>query len=134
MDAGGADLRDRAQVHLLLDQLRRWVALGYDLVVHLAPPCATFSTARDRSWRTKVRGPRCPQGYAPRSAKVLEGNHLAVVAAQIAAFVVNVLGGSASLENPGRSYMWAFLAVKELLLEEAQRDVLLNMCLGPLCE
>ena len=39
---------------------------------HLAPPRSTFSKAKDRSWRTRVRSRAQPIGIPPRSSKVKE--------------------------------------------------------------
>ena len=54
---GGLDLSDPAQVGLLLGQLRSWRQAGYRLIVHMAPPCSTFSRVRHR---------KLPGGGGPR--------------------------------------------------------------------
>ena len=47
------------------------------LFIHLAPPCSTFSKARDRNSRTRVRTWAQPGGIKPRSKKVKHGNRIA---------------------------------------------------------
>ena len=127
--SGGFDLRNPKAVEQLLAQLERWHRLGYDIVAHLATVCATFSAARDRSFRTRVRSPACPEGFRPMSEKVVDGNTLAYMTAKIVAFIVEQLNGSASIENPGRSYLWAYLGLLGTLAGLPQKEVMLNMCM-----
>ena len=53
---GGYDLLDPAGREALL---RRWKELlrTHRIVVHFAPPCSTFTFARNRSGRTRLRSP-----------------------------------------------------------------------------
>ena len=51
---GGVDFDDVDQVAALRKELRA-AAASQHLVVHLAPQCATFSRARDRAARTRLR-------------------------------------------------------------------------------
>ena len=106
---GGADFRDATAVDELLAQLHRWHQAGFKIVVHMGTPCSTFSKARDRARRTKVRSLECPEGLPPLAQATVDGNIMAAASVRVATFVVESLGGSASLENPGRSYLWPFV-------------------------
>ena len=63
-----------------LTQLR---AAGHQLVLHFAPPCATFRAARNRSARTRVRSREFPGGLpnlaeATAHARLSEANAIAL--------------------------------------------------------
>ena len=60
--SSGSDFRESKQVTKLKEKLSLLAAEANFLVVHLAPPCATFSRARDRSFRTRLRNKWCPEG------------------------------------------------------------------------
>ena len=66
LDTGGVDFSDLLAVKSLL--WRRWkdlAASGTSLFFHVAPPCASFSRARDRAWRTRLSTPAQPDGDVP---------------------------------------------------------------------
>ena len=49
LSLGGADFRKSYEVEGLKQQLAELHQAGRQLMIHLAPPCSTFSRARDRS-------------------------------------------------------------------------------------
>merc|ERR1712051_1133998 len=68
------------------------------------------------------------EGFRPLPPGVRDGNVLAVVAAQLVRLVVLELLGSASLENPLRSYLWLFYAVLEMLLDLPMKEIVFHQC------
>ena len=92
------------------DRLDYFRETGYDIEVwvHLAPPCSTFSKARDRSSKTRVRFMANPGGFWPRGSKVREGNLIARRAIELARWLREELGASITFENPDQSYLWLY--------------------------
>ena len=87
------------------------------LVVHFAPPCASFSRARDRALRTKLRSKKHPGGL-PSKRDNCEGPNLIVKKCfKLAIWAADTLGAKVSIENPVGSYMWAY--AETLLHEDA---------------
>ena len=74
---GGTYFQQKSDVTLLLAELHSLLASGVSLLVHLAPPCATFSRARDRSTATKLRSADFPQGIPRHAARTREANLVA---------------------------------------------------------
>ena len=68
--SGGKDFSVAAQVRSLKDELRSLADGGRRLYIHLAPPCFTFSRARDRKADTRVRSMEHPEGIPPLSDEV----------------------------------------------------------------
>ena len=128
LETGGLDLRKPADLRRFREQLARWARLGYTIVLHLAIPCSTFSRARDRSHRTRVRSPTQLQGFSPLPEKVRDANLLAVSSAQTGAWVVSELGGCVSIENPAGSYLWPYLRSFGTMEGLPQLEVYLHMC------
>ncbi len=104
----GFDLATDEGLHAAQVELRQLAGHCKQLYVHLAPPCSTFSRARDRSRKTSLRSSRRPHGIAP-GPEVLAGNAVALRAARLAVFAVTECGASVSMENPAISYLWPFL-------------------------
>ena len=77
---GGVDFTKRDQVEELWQHYKKLAGDGAQLVVHVAPPCSTFSRARDRSAATRCRSWSAPEGLNELSAttiqKVREGNEI----------------------------------------------------------
>ena len=123
---GGTDFTDDSA----MEKLRGWfsglAADGKKVVVHLAPPCSTFSRARDRSWKTRLRSSQRPQGLISRSAQCREANVIATRTRDLAEWLVSELGFAVTLENPRNSYLWLFLDFDEKL---AFTDVVFSPCL-----
>ena len=78
------------------------------LFIHLAPPCSTFSKARDRNGRTRVRTWAQPGGIRPRSQKVRHGNKIAKACILFAKWAWQELGATVVMENPDQSYIWSY--------------------------
>merc|ERR1712051_1149024 len=126
--SGGFNLLNPLEVGLLCHQMREWARLGYYIVLHIAVPCSTFAPARDRSVRTRVRSPAMPEGFRPMPDNVRDGNIMAYIAASLVLLVVTELGGSASIENPLRSYLWKYYALLGVLADVPGREVVFHQC------
>ena len=89
--------------------------------VFLAPPCSSFSVARD--WRNPVRSHQKPQGLsglnASQQREVSEGNLLAAVSLSIFRMCME-LGVPSALENPASSRLWK-LHDFETLISQCKR-------------
>ena len=83
------------------------MAQGKQVAVHLAPPCSTFSRARDRSKRTRLRSSTLPRGLDPQEDRTRIGNEIADRAFELAHWAADELGALVTLENPQSSYIWA---------------------------
>ena len=105
--SGGTDFSVAAQVTALKDELRRRSDEGFRLCIHLAPPCSTFSRARDRRADTRLRSMEHPQGIPPLTEEVKYANAVAKRALELACWANRELGAVASVENPDGSYLWA---------------------------
>ena len=124
---GGTDFRDEEQVELLRCHLRSIVADGQQLVLHIAPPCHTFSRAKDRSGRTRVRSREKPDGLEPASWEVIEANVIARNAYSLARWAREELKAFVSMENPESSYLW--LVVSDLdQASDKYSDVVFSPC------
>ena len=74
---GGANFVHRADVDAVRTELLSLMSSGVKLMVHFAPPCSTFSRARDRSSATRLRSREFPQGLARLASKTHEANLIA---------------------------------------------------------
>jgi hypothetical protein len=99
---------------------------GWSLCVHFAPPCRTFSRARDRSRRTRVRTSKFPAGTLPRSPDVVAANALARRISELASECAEA-GLFVSIENPESSYMW-LLPEFEIMKLAGWRDTTFSPC------
>ena len=107
---GGVDFTDLSAVQRTL--WSRWRVLresGFQLFFHVAPPCATFSRARDRAWRTRLRSPAQPGGLYPADARTKEGNLIAYNTALSVVHLVRELDAKGTWEQPAGSYMFRYL-------------------------
>ena len=68
--ADGTDFLEVDQVEALRSKMETWLRSGRAVALHLAPPCSTFSRARDRSRRTRLRSARYPQGLPATRAQM----------------------------------------------------------------
>ena len=59
---GGIDFLDKSAVDALRDEFSQLATSGVKCMIHFAPPCSTFSRARDRSSKTRLRSADYPQG------------------------------------------------------------------------
>ena len=106
---GGMDFESKEQVERLKEQLEDWHSSGVKLVLHLAPPCRTFSRARDRCAKTRLRSFNHPEGLATLSgwkkSLVKSQNCIAEHALDLAAWAAS-RNAIVTLENPKDSYLW----------------------------
>ena len=124
IEHGGADLADDGQFEELLALWQHWASQGFKPIFHMGTPCSSFSRARDRGAKTRIRSPQHPWGLFPHPASQL-GNALAIRSAFAVRHFLE-LGGSGSIENPASSYLWPVL--DELLGDVEATDVLYNQC------
>ena len=110
---GGTDFSDPTAVASLKLELRGLRCEGAKLALHFAPPCATFSRARDRSQATQLRSAECPEGRpdldAGRALLVKTANDIALLTFDLALWAARDLCAAITLENPSSSYLWSFL-------------------------
>ena len=122
----GVDFSDRVAVEAWCDSLAAQLK-DKSVVFHVAPPCASFSRARDRSHRTRLRCSAFPGGWYDDPVTIY-GNRVA----QNTAFVVNTLidryGAAGSWEQPLGSYMMPFLHSINALERDPSSTVVLHQC------
>ena len=123
---GGVDFSQEIELEGVKNYLHELHSSGVQLHLHFAPPCSTFSRARDRSWRTRLRSTSRPQGLAGRAAQCRQGNLIARNTLDLLEWAVRALGAVATMENPESSYMWLFLEFADDL---PFRDVTFSPCL-----
>ena len=114
VEAGGVDFTSRADLGASRTKLKRLHDEGYQLILHFAPPCSTFSTARNRARRTQLRSNVHPGGLpglavAEARSRVAEANAIALETFALAAWAHGELGAVVTLENPHTSYIWPFV-------------------------
>ena len=73
---GGVNFQVDDEVAVLQRRCRHLLDLGFKILTHMAPPCSSFSRARDRSSRTRVRSAGHPEGFCESEAVDL-GNDVA---------------------------------------------------------
>ena len=124
-DGRSGDLGDPQTLSRFLRDVKDGKVLG----ASLAPPCGSFSIARDRTM--KVRSRRCPWGYARlpphERIKVDEGNEALRITLQI----VDALN-SADVpwiwENPATSRMWLVPEVRRHLQDPRSVRIVADQC------
>ena len=115
---GGLDFECLEDVEKMKAYLGELSASGVRLLLHFAPPCATFSRARDRSWKTRLRSTQRPQGLLGRGAQCRVANTIARRTLDLLEYAVEELGAAASMENPRSSYLWSYLDFRDDLVFE----------------
>ena len=125
--SGGVNFAVESQVLGLKTRLQKLFKQGRRLCLHLAPPCATFSRARDRSSRTRLRSGKFPDGLPACKSLVEEANKVAEQAYDLATWAAEELGAVVSMENPRNSYLWDFVAGLPQTNDE-YHDVLFCSC------
>ena len=130
---GGTDFTSKPQVERLKAHLRVLRMSGKRLVIHLAPPCSTFSRARDRSKATRLRSSSHPAGLAwlnPERAEIAgEANQIALHAFDFAVWAAKALDAVVSLENPSGSYIWPWSTLQKDFSESSFEDAVVSQCL-----
>ena len=106
---GGVDFSKEDELNGVRNYLHELHVNGTKLILHFAPPCATFSRARDRSWRTRLRSTARPQGLPGCGAACRTANLVARNTLDLIEWSVKTLKATVSMENPESSYMWPFL-------------------------
>ena len=106
---GGTNFLEEGAIRQLQSELKKYIDAGQRVALHLAPPCCTFSRARDRSRKTRLRSSAFPGGLPRCSEQVKEANAIALAAFDLAVWAAR-LGILVSLENPRKSYIWDFYA------------------------
>ena len=101
-------------------------------VLHLGPPCSSFSMACNRFKRYAMRSSREPAGFANlpphRAQKVRLGNALAEIAVRLAD-AQEKAGNLWMLEQPATSLMWLFGPLAELIARATTFPVTVDVCM-----
>ena len=126
--SGGTDYLDSTQVAEVWQSWEDWTNKGHKLAFHFAPPCSSFSRARDMNSRTRLRDTSRPEGINPEEEKTAQGNMIALRTAESIRFLVEELGAVGTLENPTGSYLWPFLDQIGSLSSLHRKDILLHQC------
>ena len=122
---GGTNFGNDWEVEVVKNYLAELASSGVILMLHVAPPCATFSRARDRSWKTRLRSTARPQGLRGLGWWCREANRVARNTLNLVEYCVKSLGAMASMDNPSTSYLWSFLEFDE---EVEFNDVVFSPC------
>ena len=124
----GVDFSDDTAVQKWCSSLHDRLA-PYDFVLfHVAPPCASFSRARDRSHRTRLRCNSFPAGWYPDDAVTTYGNTIARNTAFVVNFLLDNFQAAGSWEQPLGSYMFSYLHSVDALQHEPSGSVVLHQC------
>ena len=108
LESGGIDFACGEAVRELKARLQEWKHAGAHLVLHFAPPCATFSRARDRSRLTRLRSPQHVAGLPGVGAEVEAANRVADLTKDLAEWAAEELNAIITIENPETSYLWDY--------------------------
>lgn len=127
LSLGGVDFANDGRVRDLWKEWQHRADEGFKLLFHVAPPCASFSRARDRSVRTRLRSSSSPAGLYPDDPTTHLGNIVAQNTAASVDFLVS-LGAAGSWEQPAGSYMMPFLDSLGALTS-TREAVVLHQCL-----
>jgi hypothetical protein len=110
---GGADFEIASQVQAIKEYLRSLRTADSRLILHLAPPCSTFSRARDRSQATRLRSLDHPEGLpaltGERRREADSANTIARHTFELAKWAAKELRAVVCIENPLSSYMWSYI-------------------------
>ena len=77
VETGGIDFLNQVELDQLWQSWRDEAAMGKRIYFHAAPPCSTFSRARDRSSTTRLRSSLFPAGLYPGETKTEQRNESA---------------------------------------------------------
>jgi hypothetical protein len=133
LQTGGTDFSSRIEIAKLKKILQRLRSEGKRLVIHLAIPCCTFSRARDRSKKTRLRSTAYPWGLPALSPEarelVTEHNAIAHEGWAFAIWAAKALDAVCCLENPSGSYIWPFFESLQTKGEVVFQDAVVSQCL-----
>eukprot|EP00972_Heterocapsa_arctica_P026671 3926262-Heterocapsa_arctica.AAC.1 len=93
-------------------------------MVHVGPPCTTFSIARKPALRSKER----PLGFTPLEEKTIEGNVLLYRCLLILLAVWLEGFGPGSFEHPDSAFSWSLPVVGNLFSKRGCGIIRLAMC------
>jgi len=127
--SGGADFEDPAQINKLKELWRQWFNDGWALVFHAAPPCSSFSRARDRSKKTRLRSKDAPEGLYPDNEKTVTGNTVAIACTDAVKSLVAELDATGTWEQPLNGYMFRCLDKMGHLAELPRTELILHQCM-----
>ena len=125
---GGTNFLDPIAIEALKKRCAEIVEDGRLLFFHVAPPCSTFSRARDRGARTRLRTPASPQGIQPNERRTEEGNRIARATADLVTYLATELDAREYWEQPCGSYMLPFLDGEGALDQIERSAVILHQC------
>ena len=101
-------------------------------VLHLGPPCSSFSMAVNRFKSYAMRSASCPAGFENlpphREEKVRLGNALAEIACKLAE-AQSKAGNFWTLEQPATSLMWLYACIAKLILSDDVFVVTVDVCM-----
>jgi hypothetical protein len=124
---GGTDFEIASQVRKVREELRALRTDDLCLAIRLAPPCSTFSRARDRSKATCLRSSSQPEGLSSLSPSqqtdVERANRIARHAWELAEWASKELRAVVCLENPRMSYIWDYYATISSSSTQRWKDV-----------
>ena len=123
LNGPGFDLLDKHNLSGLLWRVRA----GQFWMVHLGPPCSTFSRARLPSLRSNGHPWGIP-GLSKKEKEIVnDGSLMCLVAVEVAKRCLEA-GVGFSLENPATSMMWVFPPMQEFLEKAGVIVVTLDYC------
>ena len=106
---------------------------GAALALHFAPPCSSFSRARDRARSTQLRSTTHPEGRpgldADQRRLVKSANEIALQTFDLAMYAARDLSAVVIIENPASSYIWAMVARARPRFKVTWRDIKVSQCL-----
>ena len=108
ISSGGVDFTDAQAVRTLWERWQSLVGEGYELYFHMAPPCSSFSRARDRSRATRLRSLANPEGLYPGELKTMTGNQIAQQTLASLKYLVGELAARGTVEQPAGSYLMPY--------------------------
>jgi hypothetical protein len=130
---GGTDFEVAVEIAILKEELRELRTEGATLALHLAPPCSSFSRARDRAQSTKLRSASHPEGQlgldADQRSLVTTANKIALQAFDFAVWAARDLSAVVSMENPSSSYMWLVLERARPRVKVLWQDLKISQCM-----
>ena len=133
LETGGTDFADSSQVRKLREELRALRTSDLRIVLHFAPPCSTYSRARDRSDATRLRSTEYPGGLPELSpsqqADVDAANRIAENMLELIVWAVKELKAVVVVENPRMSYLWDYLAsIQHSSSPQPFQDFIISQC------
>ena len=124
----GVNFADEHAVTAWCTALTEKLADYKQVFFHVAPPCASFSRARDRSIKTRLRSSAVPGGWYHDDPTTINGNKIAVNTARVVDFLLDHFEAVGSWEQPAGSYMFPYLESITGLQHQPSASVLLHQC------